>query len=317
MSTEKRTSGTKERVNSSRALFLRQHGVITLDQARSLGFTNSAVQRRVSSGEWAAVYRGIYRSASFPITHLQTIKATSLRLGDAAVASHRCAGYLLKLDGFEKPAIEFCVAAAEAPRTGATIHRVQSIPKCDITTISSIPTTNASRLLVDVGAVVDEETLELALKDAYRKGLTSRPRLKWRIEELCCRGRPGCSAIKKLMGELGSGPTTGSGLEVRLARLIKRSDLHAPERQYEISDGRFVARPDFVYAEQKVAVEADGHRWHTSRAAWERDLRRRNELQRLGWIVIHVTRKDVDTRPEGVIEDIRNVLRLRGHPKVI
>lgn len=316
MRPEKRDSGTKERERPCRALIQSQHGPIHLDQARSLGYTKSSISRRVVKGEWEQLHPRVYRSLSFAVTPLQSIKAASLAMGQGAVASHRCAGFLLGLDGFDRPLMEFSIVSSARPRAkGITVHRIKELPPCDVTVVSSIPTTNASRFLVDVGSLVAEETHELAIEDAYRRGLTSPARLEWRITELCTNGRRGCAAIRKLMKDLGQGPATGSGLEVRVARLIRHSDLPAPLRQFVIAEGgKFVARPDFVYPDQKVAVEADSQRWHTSRVAWQRELRRRNELAKLGWIIIHVTNDDLKKRPNGIIDDIRTVLRQRGHP---
>ena len=56
---------------------------------------------------------------------------------------------------------------------------------------------------------------------------------------------------------------------------------------------------DFAYPDIKLAIEAEGYRWHSSRARWERDLERRNELTALGWRVIHVTWAEFDAPAEG------------------
>ncbi len=91
--------------------------------------------------------------------------------------------------------------------------------------------------------------------------------------------------------------------------------LPAVIRQFEIRDkGDVVARVDFAFPEQRIAIEADGYRWHSGRVAWERDLDRRMELQRRGWLVIHVTDRQMRDRPARVIEDIRDALASRHHP---
>ena len=119
--------------------------------------------------------------------------------------------------------------------------------------------------------------------------------------------------LRSVLRTRNAGPATQSALETRLARLIRKSDLPEPVRQFEIRDERrFVARPDFAYPHAKVAVEADSFRWHTSRAAWERELQRRNDMQKLGWLIIHVTRKDIGERPDEVVGNIRAALRRRG-----
>ena len=306
------------REESLRALFAAQHGVIHRSQAIDLGYSIGDIDRRLASRDWLAVHRCVYRSAAFPTSPLQAIKAACLALGERAAASHRAAGYILGLDGIDQPRVEVSI---DSPRRstleGVVIHRVKSLPACDVSIVRSIPTTNASRTIVDAGAVVDEETVELLLEDALRRGLTTIPRLEWRMKELCGRGRAGCTALRNILRERESGRPTGSGLEVKLDRLIRRSGLPKPIRQYEIHDGSsFVARPDFAYPGVKVAVEADSYRWHTGRGAWERELERRNEMQRLGWLIIHVTKKDIQKRPGSVIDDLGSALKRRAHPEV-
>ena len=58
-------------------------------------------------------------------------------------------------------------------------------------------------------------------------------------------------------------------------------------------DGRFVARCDMVYRAYKVAIEYDGI-WHEREPKQrQRDLRRREELEALGWTIIVVTSEDL------------------------
>ena len=262
------------------------------------------------------MYTGIYRLAAYPTSAEQAFVGATLALGRGAVASHRGAAFLLDLDGIDVCTIETSVEGIRrSSLEGVIVHRVKKLPDCDVTYIRGVATTNASRTLVDLGGVADEETVELALEDALRRDLTSLPRLRWRIGDLCGRGRPGCATLRRLLEQREPMPPTESALETKLARVIRKSDLPTPVRQFDIRNGgRFVARPDFAYPNAKVAVEADSFRWHSSRAAWERELQRRNDLQRLGWQIVHVTKKDIDERADEVVEDIRAALR-RSHRK--
>src|SRR5438270_9369463 len=66
--------------------------------------------------------------------------------------------------------------------------------------------------------------------------------------------------------------------------------------------GHLIARVDFAFPAAKVAVEADGYRWHSGRAQWQQDLERRNALTNLGW---RVRPRDVG-RPEKASGDRRS-----------
>ncbi len=68
--------------------------------------------------------------------------------------------------------------------------------------------------------------------------------------------------------------------------------------------GGLVAVVDFAYPDLKLAIEADGYRWHTGRIRWEHDLARRNRLTALGWRTLHVTWSDIEQRSEELMARI-------------
>lgn len=75
-----------------------------------------------------------------------------------------------------------------------------------------------------------------------------------------------------------------------------------PEPQLVVRDelGGFVARVDLAWPDQRLVVEYDGDH-HRDRAVWVRDLRRREELERLGWTVLVVTAADVLRHPRTLV----------------
>lgn len=69
-----------------------------------------------------------------------------------------------------------------------------------------------------------------------------------------------------------------SVFETRLLRVMRRAGLPVPVVQHEIrSKGRLVARADFAFPAHRLAIEADGYRWHASRRRWEHDLKRKGQ----------------------------------------
>ena len=95
--------------------------------------------------------------------------------------------------------------------------------------------------------------------------------------------------------------------ETRLRLLLRRSGLAAPVAQYRVRDGdRVVARVDFGWPEQKVALEYDGL-WHGESGQFAKDRRRLNHLTAAGWRVIFVTAADLHD-PESLLARIRAAL---------
>lgn len=190
-----------------------------------------------------------------------------------------------------------------------TFHEV-TIPAVDVTVVDAIPVTTPARTMIDLAAMIPRETVEEALDDALRRGLTSISRLRWRIDELARRGRPGIAIVRALLdARMNKTTVPQSVLETRLLRMIKRAGLPAPRCQHEIKDrGKLIAIFDFAYPDVRLAIEADGYRWHTGRLRWEQDLARRNAVTARGWRMIHLTATDLERRPQEFVGTIAAAL---------
>ena len=80
-----------------------------------------------------------------------------------------------------------------------------------------------------------------------------------------------------------------------------------PQYTVREPDGRFVARVDLAFPEQRVAIEYDGA-WHGAPGQLARDRRRLNALVAAGWTVLHVTAADLN-EPEALLPRVRALLR--------
>ena len=100
--------------------------------------------------------------------------------------------------------------------------------------------------------------------------------------------------------------TRSDGEEALLA-LIRRADLPVPEVNAQI--GNYTA--DFLWREQKVIVELDGYDYHRGRAAFERDHERDAEHQRMGYLVIRVTGRQLHREPETLLVRIATAIATR------
>ncbi|HEV2757425.1 MAG TPA: DUF559 domain-containing protein [Actinomycetota bacterium] len=170
--------------------------------------------------------------------------------------------------------------------------------------------TTPARTLLDLGAVEPVDKVEAALDGALRTGLVSLPRLRWFVSAYGGRGTRGTGTIKRLFAARPTGYVPPhSPLEAKVWKLIVDAGLPLPVRQHEVRVGRqFIARVDLAYPDLRVAVEADGYRWHSGRREWSRDLTRRNRLTALGWRVLHVTHEDVQERPGEIARDLERLL---------
>jgi very-short-patch-repair endonuclease len=215
---------------------------------------------------------------------------------------------LWELAGFRPGSIELSVPRERQRARGHVVHRPMALTAVDVTKIDAIPVTTVTRTLIDIAGFERAEVVEEALDDALRRGLLTLSRLRWRLRETGGRGRQGTLLLGTLIDARNSPAVPQSVFETRLLRVIRRSGLPMPAIQHEVKTQRGTAILDLAYVQERVAIEADGFRWHSSRQQWDRDRARNNALAMLGWTVIHVTWLQLRDRPDEVLEAIRATL---------
>jgi hypothetical protein len=288
-----------------------QFGVLSRSQALLLGISDSGIGRRLASGQWERVHRGVYRIGVVPPSWHQRLMAACLWGGKGTVVSHRAAGALWNLDGVGPGFVEVTTRrqlARQQPRV--LTHSSDFLSPMDRTMVGPLPVTTVTRTLIDLATVMSAKALEHALDSALRDGLTSVAEISGRVAELGGKGRAGVGVLRGMLEGYGAGaPVPESVLERNLLRLLEKAHLPPPHRQFLVTDGeRAVARLDFAYPDLAVGIETDGYRWHGGRIGFERDRARVGELASLGWRVIQVTWKELDERPQNVVRRIRRAL---------
>lgn len=293
-----------------------QHGVISREQALTLGLSPQSIKRLSAAGVWQRVLPRVYRlwipSAPAGLWR-QRLAGAALWLGPGSAVSHRASGALSGLDGIRRAPVELSTTTRRRPeRRGIVVHHIRSLPSEPVVTIDGIPVTSVPRTIVDIAPILRPVDLELALDSAIRAGLTTSEELS----DLLDRSRrtlPGKGRLHELLAER-SEARAESALEVIVGRILLEAELPAPIPQYEIRDpeGRFVARVDFAYPYARLAIEADGYRYHSSPRDWRRDRARQNALSKLGWVVYRVTWHDATRRPKLAADDIASLLDARA-----
>lgn len=286
-----------------------QHGALTRVQAASAGLSRDAIAHRLRTGRWVQPARGVFVIAGAPASWRQTLIVACFAWGSGAVASHRSAAALWGLPGGREAVVELTVPRnRRRSRTPDAIVHSGALGRGERRWRDGIELTTPARTLIDLGAVVRADLLEEALDDALRRGLVSRVAMRTALN--AAGRRRGVVAFRRLMAERDGQPFTESVFETRLLRMILRAGLPAPLRQHELRDvrGRLIARVDFAYPQHRIAIEADGYRWHAGRARWVQDRARLTRLAAVGWRVVHVTWDQMRDDPDAVIAAIVSAL---------
>lgn len=292
-----------------------QYGLITRSQALSSGLTTFVINRKLSTGRWELVHRGVYRIAGLPDSWHMRLMAACLAGGPASAASHRSAGELWQLDAIPAGLVEI-TTPRRIERPPLLAHR-SALGPWEVRTRRGIPVTDPTRTLLDLAAIVSRKDLERAFESALRRRLTHVPMMAERLELWARSGRTGVSAWRSLLEKRDPQlKPTESDFETLFDLVIERFQLPQPLRQVNVTDGRgrFLKRADFFYPDVRLLIEADSVEYHLTPEALRRDRIQTRKLVAAGCTVMRTTHWELAHEPVDVADSIRSILwRLRSN----
>jgi hypothetical protein len=112
----------------------------------------------------------------------------------------------------------------------------------------------------------------------------------------------GAAALRRVMS--GETKVSLSRLESRFLRRLRDEGLPLPETNRPAT-GR---RVDCRWTEQRLTIELDSYRYHSSRHAWEQDRRREREARLRGDEFRRFTWADVAESPGYMVAELRRLL---------
>lgn len=282
-----------------------QHGAISAAQLRGLGLSRSLIHRWTQVGRLRRVAPQVYVVVGSPDSVERRLHVGLLTLGPAAVVSHEAAARLHQFDRSPADAVEFTVPREQRGRVRGrpNVHTTDRLGPLDRVVVAGFPVTSATRTIIDLArAGVSRPRLEAAIDSAVRSGATAPVVLARRLSELRGCGLRNARRLDALLPDSGG----HTPLERAFLRLVREAGLPRPVTQVVHRQGsRTIARVDFVFEEQGFVVEVSGRLGHASDAERARDAQRRNELQDIGRRVYEYTRRDVEERPQYVLETLQ------------
>ena len=286
-----------------------QLALITTHQLHVAGVGRGEVRRRVERKRLHRRYRGVYLVGHpIPLPRARELGAV-LACGHRAFVSHRSAAGLWGLARAPSEDVEITVVARGCrSRDGLRVHRVERLDASDRDHRFGIPVTSPARAIIDYAATASAAELEWAIAEAHANALTDEQRILAAIDR--APNHAGVALLRAVLAQPGGPQRTRSGGERAMLRLIRAAGLPPPRTNLLIAG--FTA--DFVWADQRLIVEVDGHPYHSSRPAFERDHRRDIVHKNAGYEVLRFTARQLAEEPLLVIATIARALdrRTRG-----
>ena len=243
-----------------RSWVVRHDGVATTRLLAHAGVTDTVVSRRVRTGAWQRLHRGVVLLQSGPATWRQRAQGAVVAAGHGAVLSHRSAAYAHGLVASPGPVLMVSVPAQRTVELGpgVQVHRRREVPRA----AGALRCTDVAATAIDLLAITDDEdTVVAVLCEAVRVGV-SRTRLLAALED-----RP-TTRHRRLAVQVLADPDSRaeSPLEHRYDRDVEQAH-GLPRSQAQVRErlGDGWIRADRRYGRLGVRVELDGRLAHAGR----------------------------------------------------
>ncbi|TVP77622.1 MAG: DUF559 domain-containing protein [Gemmatimonadales bacterium] len=288
-----------------RTLALRQHGVATRRQLLDSGMSSSALGRRVDSGRFVPLHRGVYLISAVDPGRAQEMAAV-LSGGPSALLSHTSALVLWEVLRAEPP-MPFHVTVpgrSRVGRTGITFHRPEGVESDERGVVEGIPVTSPARSLVDAAGLLGRREVAQVVAAVERRGLIPREELAGLPRRYA--GHRGIPVLRHVLKGVGDRPFTRSEAERRCLQLIRSAGLPRPETNVTVGPYEL----DLFWPGENIAIEIDGWAHHSSRGRFEGDRRKDSWLKARGIEVIRLSWRQITRRSTETAVQVGQALAL-------
>ncbi len=279
----------------------RQHGYVQRRQLLELGLGRRAIEYRIATGRLHPVYNGVYAVGHEPTLAQDQAFAAVLACGDGALLSHATAASVWGIHKRWTKPFHVTVATARR-REGITTHRGK-LHRLDFDRQLDLPVTSPAKTLLDNAPELTDKALTRAVNDLLRNHLLVLEDLAATLDR-----HPRCRATRRLQEfvEAPTGPTA-SEFEDAFIDFCRRFALPKPLCNARVAGYEV----DAYFRLQRVIVELDGWRFHSSKSSFESDRDRDAALLALGIVTVRITWTRLIKTPAREAARLRRILEAR------
>lgn len=283
-----------------------------MGQLLDLGYSVDAILEWGAVGRLKRLHRGVYAVGHRKLTWYSRCWAAVLAAEPdeaapwRAVASHYSAAYLWGLLRFTPDVMHVTAPTRRRAKRSFCVHFSSILAEEDRAICQGIPVTAVPRVLLDLAIRARPEQLEGYLERAEDRELLD----VREVEGLLARsgGHRGRGRLAQALVIYRSDPAfTRSKFERRFRSAVKAAGLPEPSMNFNVAGFEL----DAYWPDLRFAVELDLFETHGSRAAFERDRRRQEELKLAGIEMIRVTAPRLKREPQAVMRSLAALLERR------
>jgi hypothetical protein len=287
-----------------------QHGVLTTNQAVTLGITRNTVRAHIAAHRWQQLHQGVYAAFTGPVPFHSRVWAGLLRAGATGTASHLTAACL---DGLANEPGDIIHVTVEPSRRvtgrldGIRLHYATRLAVMRQPTRLP-PRTRVEETVLDLVAAattVDEVATwitracqrRLTTPERLAAALVERKKIRWR------------GTVEAMVTDAGQG--VQSPLEMEYLRRVERAHALPVGIRNRPWMARRVTWIDVDLDEYDLRVELDGRVGHEDEGRF-RDRRRDNRSTVSGKFTLRYGHAEVFGDPCGIATEVAAVLAMRG-----
>jgi len=297
---------------------VRQNVLRSIARWREAGLTDAQIRALIRSGDLIRMRRGLYATRTWVAAgdgdeahaHALLGYAVLRTLPRTAVVSHHSAARIHGMELLQAPGPEIVTVTVPpgtrsdpARRSNLIRHRA-SLPEAHTRKVNGILVTTPARTVIDIARSDPFMAGVVVADSALRKELTHTAQLVDVLDT--CAYWPGGSTARQVAAFADRVPE--SVLESCSRVVFHQHGLKPPVLQYWIPGARY--RADFCWLDCKVIAECDGlGKYADDPKKIGAQIKRDNELRRLGYEVVHFTWEELFTDPGRVVADILDAMR--------
>jgi very-short-patch-repair endonuclease len=291
------------------ALLRERDGVISVEQAREIGYSAAAITAKVARGELVPVMRGVLRAADHPDTPRARIRAAALSVGADATLVGSSALYWWRLVDTAPAQVELAVDQQRQPRPRPGVRLLRrGVPPEDRVVVDGVAVSKKAPAVLAAAAGLEVPAGARLMDRLLQQGAVDLEALLWAHRRAT--GRHGATRCAELL-RLAAGGARSHAERVAHRTLTGagitgwRADRPVRLRGY----GQ--ALLDLAFDELKVLVEIDGWAYHRDLRAFLRDADRQNALVLEGWLVIRTNWYELTENPDRFLAHVLDALAER------
>jgi len=304
-----------ERMRQLDALASHQAGVISREDLLVAGWSQSGIDRALSSGRLVRIVNGVYRVAGSPSSRRRSqVAALTACAPDGYLARRTAAevhGLLPVAPGPLQLVMPHHRKAPALPPGLAVVMRSRTLSPHDVVAQEGLQLTSVARTILDLAPTLSSSALAELVATGLRLRVVDEMELSAAVDaHPAARGRARLRAALDLLAE--DGRLARAEVEIAALAAIVGAGLPRPVVGLRILDhtGAFVAEVDLGYPRARLALEIDGYRWHSTPEQKLADEERQNRIILAGWSVLRFSAQVVRREPEVLVAAVAEALGL-------